>query len=50
MGSGGLTTIEIQGSFSYQLFCISTARIYNIAFPPNAGSLVDLFAAPEAQY
>jgi len=50
MGSGGLTTTEIQGSFSYQPFCVSTAHKHNIAFPPNADSPLDLFAAPEAQH
>lgn len=41
-GSGGVTTAEIGGSFSYQLFCISTARMHNIAFPGGA----DLLVAP----
>lgn len=48
--SDGLSTTEIQGSFSYELFCVSTARTHDIAFPPNADSLVDLPAAAEAPY
>lgn len=40
-GSGGVTTAEIGGSFSYQPFCISTARMHNIAFPG-----ADLLVAP----
>lgn len=43
VGSGGITTAEIWGSFSYQLLCISTAHIHNIALPDGADPLVSWF-------